>query len=138
MVHKPQPSFEEKGEPKRYQTEVPLFTSLTPYLVLSRHVSSRDNGGENHDLMARLMNCYYDRWSWRVRFVSLGTSTPGCLNWAVNPAARSDRGAYTLLAPLSGTFLQTMPDLVTPQMGHFLFPRSCPATRSAPSERSGY
>ena len=23
--------FEEKGEPKRIQTEVPLFTSLTPY-----------------------------------------------------------------------------------------------------------
>ena len=27
----------------------------------------------------------------------------------------------TLLAPLSGTFLQTLPDLVTPLKGHALF-----------------
>ena len=44
----------------------------------------------------------------------------------------------TLRAPLSGTFLQTLPDLVTPLKGHSLSPRSCPATRSAPSERFGY
>ena len=43
-----------------------------------------------------------------------------------------------LRAPLSGTFLQTLPDLVTPLKGHSLSPRSCPATRSAPSERFGY
>ena len=29
-------------------------------------------------------------------------------------------------------------DLVTPLKGHSLSPRSCPATRSAPSERFGY
>ena len=39
---------------------------------------------------------------------------------------------------LSGTFLQTLPDLVTPLKGHSLSPRNCPATRSAPSERFGY
>ena len=39
----------------------------------------------------------------------------------------------TLRASLSGTFLQTLPDLVTPLKGHSLSPRSCPATRSAPS-----
>ena len=39
---------------------------------------------------------------------------------------------------LSGTFLQTLPYLVTPLKGHSLSPRSCPATRSAPSERFGY
>ena len=39
----------------------------------------------------------------------------------------------TLQAPLSGTFLQTLPDLVTPLKGHSLSPRSCPPTRSAPS-----
>ena len=44
----------------------------------------------------------------------------------------------TLRAPLSGTFLQTLLDLVTPLKGHSLSPRSCPATRSAPSERFGY
>ena len=44
----------------------------------------------------------------------------------------------TLRASLSGTFLQTLPDLVTPLKGHSLFPRSCPTTRSAPSERFGY
>ena len=42
---------------------------------------------------------------------------------------------HTLRAPLSGTFLQTLPDLVTPLKGYSLSPRSCPATRSAPSER---
>ena len=44
----------------------------------------------------------------------------------------------TLRASLSGTFLQTLPDLVTPLKGHSLSPRICPATRSAPSERFGY
>ena len=44
----------------------------------------------------------------------------------------------TLRAPLSGTFLQTLPDLVTPLKGHSLSPRSCPPTRSAPSERFRY
>ena len=39
---------------------------------------------------------------------------------------------------LSGTFLQTLPHLVTPLKGYSLSPRSCPATRSAPSERFGY
>ena len=43
----------------------------------------------------------------------------------------------TLRASLSGTFLQTLPDLVTPLKGHSLSQRSCPATLSAPSERFG-
>ena len=43
----------------------------------------------------------------------------------------------TLPASLSGTFLQTLPDLVTPLKGHFLSPRSCPPTRSAPFGSSG-
>ena len=41
-------------------------------------------------------------------------------------------------ASLSGTFLQTLPDLVMPLKRHSLSPRSCPPTRSAPSERFGY
>ena len=32
----------------------------------------------------------------------------------------------TLRAPLSGTFLQTLPDLITPLKGHSLSPCSCP------------
>ena len=47
-------------------------------------------------------------------------------------------GEPTLRASLSGTFLQTLPDLVTPLKGYSLSPRSCPATRSAPSEKFGY
>ena len=43
----------------------------------------------------------------------------------------------TLRAPLSGTFLQTLPDFVTPLKGHSLSPCSCPPTRSAPSQRFG-
>ena len=44
----------------------------------------------------------------------------------------------SLPAPLFGTLLQTLPDLVTPLTGYSLSPRSCPPTRSAPSERFGY
>ena len=44
----------------------------------------------------------------------------------------------TLRASLSGTFLQTLPDLVTPLKGYSLSPRCCPVMRSAPSERFGY
>ena len=47
-------------------------------------------------------------------------------------------GRGTLRASLSGTFLQTLPDLVTPLKGPSLSPRSCPPTRSAPSERFEY
>ena len=56
-------------------------------------------------------------------------------------AASALRKVWTLItlpAPLSGTFLQTLPDLVTPLKGHSLSPRTCPPTRSAPSERFGY
>ena len=48
------------------------------------------------------------------------------------------RVTRTLRASLSGTFLQTLPDLVTPLKGHSLSQRSCPPTLSAPSERFGY
>ena len=44
----------------------------------------------------------------------------------------------TLRASLSGTFLQTPPDLVTQLKEHSLSPRGCPPTWSAPSERFGY
>ena len=44
----------------------------------------------------------------------------------------------TLWASLSGTFLQTLPYLVTPLKRHSLSPRNCPPTRSAPFERFGY
>ena len=44
----------------------------------------------------------------------------------------------TLQTLLSGTFLQTLPKLVTPLKGHSLSPRSYPPMWSAPSERLGY
>ena len=46
----------------------------------------------------------------------------------------TERLRATLRAPLSGTFLQTLPELVTPLKGHSS-PRSCPPTLSAPSGR---
>ena len=45
---------------------------------------------------------------------------------------------HTLWAPFYGTFLQTLPDLVTPLKGHSSSPCSCPATQSLPSERFRY
>ena len=47
-------------------------------------------------------------------------------------------GQLTLRASLSGTFLQILPEVVTPLNGHSLSPRICLPTLSAPSERSGY
>jgi len=44
----------------------------------------------------------------------------------------------SLRALLSGTFLQTLSDLVTPLKGHSLSLRTCPPMWSAPSERFGY
>ena len=44
----------------------------------------------------------------------------------------------TLRASLSGTFLRTLPELLTPLKGHSLSPCSCPPMWSAPSERFGY
>ena len=44
----------------------------------------------------------------------------------------------TLRASPSGTFLQPLPDLVTPLMGHSLSPHTCPPARSEPSERFRY
>ena len=71
------------------------------------------------------------------------TSIPVC--WSPFQPARPEipvQGCLTLTATLratlSGTFLQTLPDLVTPLKGYSLSPRSCPVTRSAPCERFGY
>ena len=60
---------------------------------------------------------------------------------AVNGGGPDDKMSQHRRHTLStafGTFLQTLPDLVKPLKGHSLSPRSCPATRSAPSERFGY
>ena len=54
------------------------------------------------------------------------------------PPTLTHTSRHTLRASLSGTYLQTLPDLVTPLKGHSLSPRCCPPTRSAPSERFGY
>ena len=56
-------------------------------------------------------------------------------------AVSAPRKVWVLITPrasLSGTLLQTLPDLVTLLKGYSLSPRCCPATRSAPSERFGY
>ena len=45
--------------------------------------------------------------------------------------AKREKSWRTIIAALSGTFLQT------PKV-YFAFPRNCPSTLSAPSERFGY
>ena len=76
--------------------------------------------------------------------VRTGYSTEGAGNFFAQlstDAVSAHRRVLVLITPrasLSGTFLQTLPDLVTALKGHSLFPRSCPATRSAPSERLGH
>ena len=49
-----------------------------------------------------------------------------------------DSSAFIPQASLSGSFPQTLPELVTPLNGHSLSPCSCPPTCSEPSERFGY
>ena len=58
------------------------------------------------------------------------------MKWPCNNCVIRD--TVLLRASLSGTFLQTLPDLVTPLKGHSLSPHSCPLTWSVPSERFGY
>ena len=72
----------------------------------------------------------------RVRVAADGPVRVGAVTVINVSVAMTVRG--TLRASLSGTFLQTLPDLVTTLKGHSLSPRSCPATRSALSERFGY
>ena len=50
----------------------------------------------------------------------------------LSDACRTASG--TLRASLSGTFLQTLPDLVTPLKGYSLNPRNCPAKGSGTVE----
>ena len=69
-----------------------------------------------------------------------GTHTPGIAfrHLPPNSKHRFPATSYKLRASLSGNFLQTLPDLVTPLKGYSLSPSSCPATRSAPTERFLY
>ena len=55
------------------------------------------------------------------------------------PPTRGDHwtGGGTLRAPLSGTFLQSLPDLVTPLKGHSLSPRSVHRRGQRPPKGSG-
>ena len=57
---------------------------------------------------------------------------------AIVPISLADCGRGGPQNHTPSTLLQTLPDLVTPLKGHSLSPRSCPPTRSAPSERFGY
>ena len=60
-------------------------------------------------------------------------------SWRRSMKAATDQALVpTLRESLSGTLLQILPELVTPLQRYSLSPRSCPATRSAPSERFGY
>ena len=80
--------------------------------------------------------------SWLPVRISRRWTKAGTNCWALSELlilpSKSDCPFPTLRALLSSTFLQTVPDLVTPLKGHSLSPRSCPLTRSAPSERFGY
>ena len=49
-----------------------------------------------------------------------------------------DSSAFIPQVSHSGSFPQTLPELVTPLHGHSLSPSSCPPTCSEPSERFGY
>ena len=63
---------------------------------------------------------------------SLVQSAP-CPQHSLSERHKSRFGvAASLRASFSTTFLQTLPELVTPLKGHSLPPHSCPPTRSAP------
>ena len=69
------------------------------------------------------------------------TETDNCLDTARGSLLQAEfvflEVVVTPRASLSGTFLQTLSELVTPLKEHSLSPRSCPPTLSAPSEMFG-
>ena len=97
------------------------FLQPLPYLVTP---SGRENG--------QLMSSFFVGAQTVVNLLQTAHIKQGV------PFITTNKVYTTLRASLSGTFLQTLPDLVTPLKGRSLSPRSCPPTRSAPSERFGY
>ena len=69
-------------------------------------------------------------------------STTAVFSYAIRSRKLSANEQFFVSVPppsmLSGIFLQILPDLVTPLTVHSVSPRSCPPTRSEPSERFGY
>ena len=77
----------------------------------------------------------------RLRLLRSEGSNPFCSTLLASLRPPRADGMYrntTLQATLSGTFLQTLSELVTPLEGHSLSPSSCPPTRSAPFQRFQY
>ena len=113
-------------------------------------VNSLGSLASRHQLVKPFMCGFlFQVWPHRELFFFLGLSTRMVVSWPAGltktlkiilkfSSCKIHRGLPTLRALLSGTFLQTLPDFVTPLKGHSLSPRSCPPTRSAPSERFGY
>ena len=85
---------------------------------------------------SKVLSCWMDQAEMRPMMMGC---CPPCTS-TVGRVRRDDRAnsRVTLRASLFGTFLQTLPDLVTPLKGYSLSSRSCPPTRSAPSERFRY
>ena len=154
--------FKEKGEPKRIWTEHPLLASLTAWpnrLTSSIHVASvrinlprlrsphtvqelcESRGGRPGLSVLTSLLVSVDVKNYWTALRHWSQLVP---NMSVNWHLRTDTKQHfihhltTLRAsPLSGTFLQTRPELVTPlwRGTRSLSPRSCPLTLSAPSDR---
>ena len=73
---------------------------------------------------------------WKARHNTDRGSSPPCGKGCLT--SRRVNFQCTLWASLSGTFLQTLPDLVMPLKGYSLSLCICTATWSAPSERFRY
>ena len=79
------------------------------------------------------------QWDLRQRHqITVGVTC--ILDWKAPPPPppRYAMGVCTLWSSLSGTFLQTLPELVMPLKGHSLSPCSCPPVWPAPCEHFGY
>ena len=50
-------TFEEKGEPKRIRTEVPLLTSLTPYRS-AKPANNSSQQDDDDELMLNVLRCH--------------------------------------------------------------------------------
>ena len=94
-------------------------TKKTQHLICMRYVN----------LLKMANECFEDCW-WKMKTMNL--------TFVIYTNSAKHAVRYTLRASLSGTLLQTLPDLVTPLKGrHSLSSGSCPATRSPPSKRFG-
>ena len=138
-------TFEEKAEPKRNRTEVPLLSTLTIYREAKPAHCLSDLFSIHPHPKGGLMSpscvtCYLRAIIWLPRWVRqiVVSVIFLCLSCSFPDHSSGKLSILTLQGSLSGTVLQTLQLLVTPLKCHSLSRHICRLKMSEPSERLGY